>query len=92
MSLEQEILEARAKFKELENKYSQLIKDNEGKIANLEKIYSNFLTDYAMYILPLSNKTIDKHILLEAAVNTKKELYLNKYNSFYKLKYVVDIL
>lgn len=69
------------KFKGLYEKYDKILKDNKNNLTKVEKIYSSFLTEYAMYIIPLSNKTIDQNILLDATVNTKKELH--KYNKEY---------
>lgn len=66
------------KYKELYNKYDKLIFDNESDFTKLEQIYSQFLTEYAQYILPLSNKEISKDTLLKAAINTKSAL--NTYN------------
>lgn len=66
------------KYQELYNKYDSKINNNNDNLKKLEQIYSELLTEYASYILPLSNKKITKDTLLQAAINTKKSL--NTYN------------
>lgn len=70
------------KFLYFNEKYKTLIEDTVKQIQNnneplstLENIYSDFLTEYATYIIPLTNKKIDKQTLLSAATSIKKELH-----------------
>lgn len=74
------------KYLELYNKYDQQIKDNEKNFKQLENIYSEFLTDYASYIIPLSNQKIEKETLLQAAINTKTSLNSYQKEELEKLK------
>ena len=47
-------------------------------LSEIENIFSDFLTEYATYIIPLSNKKISNETLLTAAQNVKQEI--DKYN------------
>ena len=80
-----------SKYQELYNKYNNQILDTENiyreirynqnndiSIKEIEDIFSNFLTDYATYIIPLSNQNINLEITLICASNIKKEI--DKYN------------
>lgn len=62
------------KFLEFYNKYDEKIKKFNISLKEIEEISSDFLTEYATYILPLTNKKIDKTTLLDAATNTKVSL------------------
>lgn len=61
--------------------YSDDSKANDKIDSNLikeaENLFSDFLTEYATYIIPISNKAIPNQIIFEAAMNVKKEI--NKY-------------
>lgn len=63
------------KFTEFYNKYQE-ITNYDITLKEIEEISSKFLTEYATYILPLTNKKISKATLFEAAVNTR--IALNK--------------
>ena len=78
-------------YQELYNKYNNQILDTENiyreirynqnndiSIKEIEDIFSNFLTDYATYIIPLSNQNINLETTLICASNIKKEI--DKYN------------
>ena len=80
-----------SKYQELYNKYNNQILDTENiyreirynqnndiSIKEIEDIFSNFLTDYATYIIPLSNQNINLETTLICASNIKKEI--DKYN------------
>lgn len=69
------------KYKELHTKYNELIENkinafelNKVSLKEIEEIFGDFLTEYATYIIPLSNQKIDNNTLLNAAINTKKEI------------------
>lgn len=66
------------KYIEIINKYEKLIKDiMYGRISDMKQIedtFASFLTNYAMYIIPLSNKKIPDNILYQAARNVKTSL------------------
>ncbi|MBQ2872817.1 MAG: hypothetical protein IJE89_02335 [Bacilli bacterium] len=66
------------KYLELYQKYEEKFDKSDITLKELEDILCNFLTEYASYILPLSNQKIDKSTTLEAAINTKREI--NKHN------------
>lgn len=72
------------KYQELYNKYNKQITEYTTNFRQLEQIYSDFFTEYAKYILPLSNKEIPKETLLQAAINTKKAL--NRYKRWQLIK------
>lgn len=69
------------KYKELFNKYNELVKNtindfNCKKISlnGLEVVFNDFLSDYANYIIPLSNKEISNETFLEGLKNLKRGL------------------
>lgn len=61
-----------SKFLEFYNKYDKQISKYNISLKELEDIYTDFLTEYAKYILPLSNKKIDNQTLYNAITNIKK--------------------
>lgn len=71
-----------SKYQELYGKYNNLIDEKlimfkDKKISSLkevEDVFSEFLTDYANYIIPLSNQNIDNNTIFEAASNVKKQI------------------
>ena len=62
------------KYIEFYDKYNEAFK-NINKLKEFEPIASNMLTEYAEYIIPLSNNKISIDTILKAATNVKKELY-----------------
>lgn len=54
------------------SKYDDKLNKAENTFEALQKIYSDFLAEYAEYIIPLSNKKIDNNTLLDAAVFVRK--------------------
>ena len=62
------------KFLEFHNKYNDKLDKYDITLKEIEDICSDFLTEYATYILPLSNQKIDKSTLLEAAVNARQSI------------------
>jgi len=63
-------------------KYDNITQNNDkidkNQFREIENLFADFLTEYATYIIPLSNQKISDETLLEAATNVKKEI--NKYN------------
>jgi hypothetical protein len=71
------------------NKYNDLLLKNRHDRKALEKIYSEFLTDYAMYMLPLTNNAIGLETLMDAAAAVKIKLNNYTIDELYKmLKYI----
>ena len=64
-------------YQELSNKYNNQININIEKLSSndLKPVMTNFLTDYAKYIIPLSNNKVDLETILRAVIEVKKELY-----------------
>lgn len=64
------------KYKELSNKYAKKVEDIMYKrvtsTKEIEKTYSDFLTEYATYIIPLSNEKVKDTVLYQAASTVKK--------------------
>lgn len=76
-----------SKYQELYNKYNDYIKntkklfnkiryDNKTDISikEIEDIFSDFLTNYATYIIRLSNQTVNTETILLAASNINKQI------------------
>ena len=68
-------------YQTLYQKYDNQIKDiikryenNQENLKHFEDIFSLFLTDYANYIIPLSNNEIEKEKLYQAAYIIKKNI------------------
>lgn len=55
------------KYSELYDKYEDKINNANTKLQKLESICTDFLTEYAAYIIPLSNKKISEETLFTAA-------------------------
>lgn len=69
------------KYKELFTKYNKLVYDTifdfdckKISLNELENVFNDFLTDYANYIIPLSNREISNETLLEGLKNLKRGL------------------
>lgn len=76
------------KYSELYGKYNELVDkviDNYNtskysgrgeniSLKQIETVFNEFLTEYANYIIPLSNQAINKDTLLEALTNVKRQL------------------
>ncbi len=62
------------KYSELYDKYHQYF-NSSIDLKILEEKASDMLTEYAEYIIPLSNNKISIDTILKAATNVKKELY-----------------
>ena len=64
-------------YQELYNKYNNQININIEKLSSndLEPVMTNFLTEYAKYIIPLSNNKINLETILRAVIKVKKEVY-----------------
>ena len=85
------------KYQEFHNKYHNLITTSinnfntkNSELKNIDKIFSDFLTEYAIYILPLTNKKIDDDILFKAIVNSKKELNKDEIKNLNELKKQIE--
>lgn len=65
------------KYQELHQKYKENVYSADITLKEFEDTLCDFLTEYASYIIPLSNQKIDKSTTLNAAVNTKRKI--NKY-------------
>lgn len=64
-----------SKYQEFTKKYQDKIsKKKNPSLKEIENIYSEFLTEYAQYIIPLSNNKIDNALMFEAISNVKKEI------------------
>ena len=65
------------KYQDLYNKYNNQININIEKLSSndLEPVMTNFLTEYAKYIIPLSNNKVDLETILRAIIEVKKDLY-----------------
>lgn len=61
-------------YRKLYNKYNQYLTDYTLDISKLEKIASEMLTEYAAYILPLTNNKIDFETIMSAAAIVKKKI------------------
>lgn len=64
-------------YQKLFNKYHKLINIDTDKTNSyiLEEPMTNFLTDYAKYIIPLSNNEVDIETILRAVIEVKKQIY-----------------
>jgi hypothetical protein len=64
-------------YKEFHDKYHNyfLFNQDETSSNRLEMLMTNFLTDYAKYIIPLSNNTIEYNSVINALITIKKEVY-----------------
>ena len=56
------------------NKYYNNISDYGITLNNLEPLFFNFLTEYAEYIIPLSNNNVDLSTIISAAKVVKREI------------------
>ena len=62
------------KHNEFHQKYNQSFNKVRTEIKEIEPIFCDFLTEYATYIIPLSNQKINQTTILDAAINIKKTL------------------
>lgn len=64
--------------KKYQNKIDKITKKYEKmenvSLKDIEEIYTEFLTEYANYIIPLSNKEISNDVMFKALLNVKKEI------------------
>ena len=81
------------KYKELQNKYQTIINDkiigyhiDKNSIKEIDEIFSDFLTEYASYILPLTNKKIDDNTVLTAIMSVKETLRKNEINDLEQIE------
>lgn len=68
------------KYQELYNKYNDYLNIDLNKTTSnrIEISMTNFLYDYAKYVIPLSNKEISMDTILTAAIEVKKQInYMN---------------
>ena len=66
----------RPQYKELYEKYNEYFIFNPDEITSnkLDMVVTNFLTDYAKYIIPLSNNKIEIKQILMALINIKQKV------------------
>lgn len=64
------------KYEYFNKKYQKKIEEyiKIGNFKDIENIFTEFLTEYANYIIPLSNKEINKDITYKAVLNVKREI------------------
>ena len=85
------------KYKEIQNKYQTIIDEkitgfnkNKNSIKEIDELFSDFLTEYASYILPLTNKKIDDTTVLTAIMSVKETLRKDEINDLTELKEQIE--